>query len=159
MVHIPYREGGPERFDRLEIKQSAVHVGFPKNPPGPLKPVSLIKLKRVIVGRGLTQRPRQNSRIFDRHRGALCQIREGRMRRVANQGGTPGAPIVQSGIDIQCPTSYSSRSAASMMRVNILVPAIKVGLLLPPRTLERTGFLDPLIEFHASDKIQQTTAT
>ncbi len=46
-----------------------------------------------------------------------------------------------------------------MMRVNILVPAIKVGLLLPPRTFERTRFFDPLIEFHASDKIQQTTAT
>ena len=75
MVHIPYREGGPERFDRLEIKQTAVVIGFPNNPPGPLKPVSLIKLKRVNDRRGPTQRPRQNSRIFDRDRGALCQIR------------------------------------------------------------------------------------
>ena len=103
LVHIPYREGGPERFDRLEIKQTAVVVGFPNNPPGPLKPVSVIKLKRVNDRRGPTQHPRQNSRIFDRHPGALCQIREGRMHRVPNQGGTRGAPIAQSGIDIECP--------------------------------------------------------
>ena len=36
LVHIPFREGGPERFDRLEIKQTAVFVRFPNNPPDPL---------------------------------------------------------------------------------------------------------------------------
>ena len=100
LVHIPFREGGPGASIVSRLNNPQLSCASRTIRPIRL-PVSLIKLKRVNDRRGPPTPASEQSHLRPPSR-RLVPNREDRMHRVPNQGGTLGAPIVQSGIDIQC---------------------------------------------------------
>jgi len=140
------------------MKQFAVRGRLHDNLRRALDPIALVQLERL--GDRLLHRKcaRQNGAILDRHRRALGEVRQCRVRRVTDERDTIRAPVRRGWAIMQRPAIAGVLVGGIDHRLHRRIPAAVIGFELLPREFQRPRFFGNFAGLDAADEIEQRAA-